>query len=356
MEKIKIALIIPKLVNKGPVIVAKDIVDSLSTKDIIFEVFYFDDVKEVEFACVTKKINLFTKINFNDYDVVHTHMLRPDFYIWLHRRKHHHSYFISTLHQDIFENLKGDFNFFIAYIFQKLWLFFLKKQDVIITLTNVMKSKYESSLKDKLRVIYNGRNYNILNYKIDNDELNILNDLKEKFKVIGSHCLLTKRKGIHQIINALVYLEDFAFIIVGDGKEMDSLIKLAKKNKVFNRCLFLGYKNNAASYLNFFDVYVMSSYSEGFPLSLLEAAQIRLPIVCSDIPIFRELFDTNNVVFFENDNIHSLSESIKFCYNNKEKLSQSFSELIKNNYSVNKMSEKYYKLYKNKKIENKINC
>ena len=67
------------------------------------------------------------------------------------------------------------------------------------------------------------------------------------------------------------------------------------------------------------------------------------------MPITKIIYYLNNVVFFENDNIHSLKESIKFCYNNKEKLSQSFSEHIKNNYSVNNMSEKYYKLYKKQK-------
>ena len=55
----------------------------------------------------------------------------------------------------------------------------------------------------------------------------------------------------------------------------------------------------------------MSSYSEGFGLAMVEAALVHKPIVCSDIPSFHEIFEENEVAFFELDNIDSLLTAIK---------------------------------------------
>ncbi|MRX67931.1 Glycosyltransferase involved in cell wall bisynthesis [Flavobacterium resistens] len=344
----KIAYILPKLANQGPVIVAKDIIENIKENVDLIDVYYFDDVREVDFDCNTYRIGLFDKIDFSKYDIVHSHMLRPDFYVWFHRKKSNNkTIFISTLHQNIYDNLKGNYNPFIAYFFEKIWLFLLKKQDYVITLTNEMKAIYAKKTKLNLQTIYNGRNcQNKIDENIYIDEKDTLEQIKSKYKVIGSHCLLTKRKGIHQIVESLTLLEDYALIIVGDGQEKENLLNLAKKLGVEERCYFLGYKSNATVYLNYFDVYVMSSYSEGFPLGLLEAGLMKLPVVCSDIPIFRELFTDKEVCFFKLENIQSLAKAISECYENKETLANSIYSLIQEEYSVNKMGQNYMNLYK----------
>lgn len=344
----KIAFILPKLANQGPIIVAKDIIENIKGNVKLIDVYYFDDVKEVDFDCNTYKIGLFDKIDFYKYDVIHSHMLRPDFYIWFHRRnKNKRTVFISTLHQNIFDNLKGNYNSFIAYIFEKIWLFFLKRQDFVVTLTNEMKMIYAQKTHLNFKTIYNGRNCeNIDNKNLSVEETFFFDQIKSGYKIIGSHCLLTKRKGIHQTIESLVFLTDYVFVIVGDGQEKESLINLAKDLGVEDRCFFLGYKKEAVVYLTYFDIYVMSSYSEGFPLGLLEAGLMRLPIVCSDIPIFRELFTEKEVSFFELENFESLAKAIQLCYENKTQLSNSIYTLIKEKYSVHRMGQNYLNLYK----------
>jgi glycosyltransferase involved in cell wall biosynthesis len=345
----KVAFILPKLSNQGPVIVARDIIDNIKDRVELIDVYYFDDFIEVNFNCNIYKISLFDKINFNKYDVIHSHMLRPDFYVWCHKKKNNTSLFVSTLHQNIYDNLKGNYNSFVAYLFEKLWLFFLRKQDIVVTLTEVMQNFYAQKSKLKLKTIYNGRKYPKYYEDVANEEdvINI-NLLKSNYKLIGSHCLLTRRKGIHQIIKSLLLLEDYALVVVGNGQELENLKKIAKDLNVIDRCFFLGYRKDAVAYLKYFDLYVMSSYSEGFPLGLLEAGLCKLPIVCSDLPIFRELFTEKEVCFFELDDDFSLAQSIRLCYKNNEELSNSIFHLICEKYSVNNMGDNYMELYQSK--------
>lgn len=345
----KIAFILPSLSNKGPIIVAKDIIDNIS-RDNEIDVYYFDDICEININCNLIRISIFDKIDFDKYDVVHSHMLRPDFYVWFHKNKHQNTLFISTLHQNIYDNLKGNYNFFTAFIFEKIWLYFLIKQDIVVTLTNVMRNFYLKKSNLNLQTIYNGRNINFSLIQKNSQSDNVFfEQIKTNYKVIGTHCLLTKRKGVHQIIKSLKELEDYALVIIGDGKEMVELKKLSEELNIVDRCFFLGYRSDAISLINFFDVYVMSSYSEGFPLGLLEAGLCKLPIVCSDIPIFRELFDEGTVSFFELNNTTSLTNSIKKCYDNREDYASKIFKVINDKYSLECMSSNYSKLYRFKK-------
>jgi glycosyltransferase involved in cell wall biosynthesis len=343
---LKIAFILPKLSSQGPIIVAKDLIDLLLKKNIEVDVYYFDDLVELKFNCNVKQISFRERIDFDYYDIIHSHMLRPDMYVWYHKQKSNKSFFVSTLHQNIFDNLKGNYNSIVAFISEKFWIKFLNSFDVVVTLTNSMKDVYKSKIKVDIATIYNGRSLEILeDGQIENEDLLKIKKLKENYFILGSHCLLTPRKGLQQSIKSLVQLPNYAFVVIGEGQELKNLINLSNKLGVFARCLFIGYKLNATSYLKYFDIYVMSSYSEGFPLGLLEAGLSKLPIVCSDLPIFRELFSENEVSYFELDNTNSLSKAILSCVNKKEEYANSIFSCISNKYSNNAMVKNYHDLY-----------
>ena len=208
-----------------------------------------------------------------------------------------------------------------------------------------MANTYKNRIHKPYQVIYNGRVYHKEKIEAKVEEESQILDIKKQFKVIGTHCLLTKRKGIHQTILALKHLPDYFFIIVGDGIELENLKSLAKRENVYDRCWFLGYKKNAISYLKYFDVYAATSYSEGFSLSLIEAGQCKLPTVCSNIAIFKEQYNENEVVFYELDNIASLSEAIAKALNNKQQYAENIYKRAINDYSIENMSNQYLELY-----------
>jgi glycosyltransferase involved in cell wall biosynthesis len=76
-------------------------------------------------------------------------------------------------------------------------------------------------------------------------------------------------------------------VFVGDGSERISLERHAAKLGIANRVAFLGWRKDVAAILPAFDLFALSSLSEGLPMSMLEAMSAGVPIVSTavgDIP------------------------------------------------------------------------
>jgi glycosyltransferase involved in cell wall biosynthesis len=344
----KIAMILPSLANKAPILVARNIVREVYRRVEIIDVYYFDNIEEIEFECPTYQIDFSTDINFDRYDIIHSQMYRPDKYVWKKRRKIKGK-IISTMHCDPRKDLCYTYNIFVSLIFRWLWLIYISRHDKIVILNNYLLNTYFRTFfgKDKLLCIYNGTSGYLELIDIDDGDRETIDKIKMgKYKIIGANAGLTKVKGLHFIIEALPYLSDYAFIIVGDGKEKSNLKKLAKKLKVDDRCHFLGYKKNAIDYLKYYDIYAMPSLSEGFSLALIEAALQKCSCVCSDISLFREIFTEEEVTFFSLKNKNSLVYAIREAYANRFEKGKKAYRRTKENYSVENMGGRYYNLYK----------
>lgn len=71
--------------------------------------------------------------------------------------------------------------------------------------------------------------------------------------------------------------------IVGDGPERTALESLSAELGISGRVMFLGERRDTENLLNAFDVYVLSSISEGMNLTLLEAMSVALPVLATDV-------------------------------------------------------------------------
>ena len=91
----------------------------------------------------------------------------------------------------------------------------------------------------------------------------------------------------------------------------------------------------------------MTTHSEGFPLALIEASGNRTASVLSNIEILRQIIPSDCAVFYELDNIASLSAAIMEAYNHKDELSSKIYEHYINNLTADIMGEKYLNLFEN---------
>ncbi|MEN6455504.1 MAG: glycosyltransferase family 4 protein [Prolixibacteraceae bacterium] len=343
----KIAYIIPSLKNYGPVRVVKDTIDHLPLPSKNIKVFYFDEEVPLKFNCETQKISLSDNIGFNAFDIIHTHSLRPELYMWLNRKKFSGKH-IVTLHNYNKEDLAWQYNKLVSAIAFPFWIHICRTADLIVLLSRHMKRYYTRFFPEqKLAYVYNGRNLagGEKNLVPGDPDVNAILKLKNNYQVIGANCFLTRRKGIDQVIRALPTLPGYALVVIGDGKALAELKQLAQQHQVGNRCLFPGYRPDAFRFLHLYDFYIMPSRTEGFPLALLEAASYQKCCICSDLPVFKEIYTPEEVSFFELENIGSLVRAIRKASENKEEYQSRIFKKFCEQYTSKKMGENYYKIY-----------
>ncbi|MEG0815085.1 MAG: glycosyltransferase [Mucinivorans sp.] len=342
----KIAFIIPSLINKGPIIVVDTIIRHLTDKVEQIDVFYFDDKFGVDFNCATHKINFNQPIDFDEYDIIHSHMYRPDKYIHRWKSKIKKAKVVSTIHQDIFQNLKFSYNFFIAVIFSHLWKRNLMTMDSVAIISQKLFSLYHIQIP-KSTIVYNGIDIDYKPELADQSIISQIDKLRNNgYKIAGTYAAINKRKGIDQLISLLDIRDDIALVIIGEGTEKERLKKVINKKNLNNRALFLPYLKHPYNYLSHFDVYVMPSRSEGFGLALAEAALTHTPVVCSNIDVFHEIFDDSEASFFELENTISLSNAIdKALTTSTEKTDNAYNR-IQSNFTGHIMADNYLSFYK----------
>lgn len=340
----KIAYILPKLSKSAPITYTHTLVKFL-IKFAEIDVFYFDDVVELDFPCNVQRVSFNTAIDFDKYDIVHGHGYRPDNYIYKFRTLIRGQK-ISTIHSYIRTDLQSTYNIFISAVYSRIWLKYLSKMDYVVTLTRNMRTYYSPDVDaDKLIPIYTGHTLPLEPEPVDKEDLPLIEQLKTGRTLIGVLANLTKQKGVDQIIRAIAEDQAYGLLIIGEGKQRLNLEKLAKRKGCLDRCLFLGHKRDAFRYLKYIDIYAMSSYQEGFGLVTLEAAQFKKPLICSDIPVFREIFSENTVAYFKKNNPSSFLEGLKKLMQDYDGFGTAIFNLYTEKYTAEMMAENYFDFY-----------
>lgn len=128
-----------------------------------------------------------------------------------------------------------------------------------------------------------------------------IEQIKRKYSLPDKYILTTgtlePRKNHVNMIKAfksfLRMNSDYFYVIVGKkGWYYEEIFSTVEKLKLQDRVIFLGYVEESdllGIYKNA-SGFMFCSFYEGFGLPLVEAASLDLPILCSDIPVFREIF------------------------------------------------------------------
>lgn len=342
-----LAFIVPSLNKLGPIIVVYDIINNLRKlyPGVYIKVFYFDEVDDIEslkFNVDVERISFFKKINLGDFDIIHTHGIRPDYYTFVY--DYSDKIKVSTQHNVIYDEYRVKFSYFRAKLIEKIWSLSLKSKDVVVGIGKVA-TKYYADLLPHVNVknIPNGRT--IDPQDIPSIELEIIRKFKRNYICIGTCTRVIKLKGHVQILYALCHLKNYCFILVGDGDYLNFLKQKAEDLGVNDRCLFLGERANAIDYIKYFDIYSQTSFSESISIALLEAAALKKSIVCSDIPANRDVFSNKEVSFFQVNDIETLVEAIGKANSFKDILQEEVYKKYKLNYTAEVMTTNYYELY-----------
>ncbi|MBC7987755.1 MAG: glycosyltransferase, partial [Sphingomonadaceae bacterium] len=102
--------------------------------------------------------------------------------------------------------------------------------------------------------------------------------------VIGTLAGLRAVKNLPRLVRAFAAAGEGArLVIVGEGPERGAILAEAARLGVAERVSLPGFLPDPARYLGLFDIFALSSDSEQFPISLVEAMAAGLPVVATSV-------------------------------------------------------------------------
>jgi glycosyltransferase involved in cell wall biosynthesis len=102
--------------------------------------------------------------------------------------------------------------------------------------------------------------------------------------LLGNVARLTARKGQQVLLRAFARLPaKFRLVLVGEGEDEAILRRAAQTLNIADRICFAGSRSDAASVPQAFDLFVLPSFVETMPLTVLEAMAGGTPVLASAV-------------------------------------------------------------------------
>ena len=139
--------------------------------------------------------------------------------------------------------------------------------------------------------------------------------------------LLSQNKGVWDLLKAAFELKkdkiNFHIIIGGNG-DVEKLITTLNELNLNDYITYVGWvngyeKNKLISTSN---VFILPSYNEGVPISILEAMSYNLPIITTKVGGIPDVLKDNEAIFVDPGNINGLKEAMKFAVINIDYMNQ----------------------------------
>ncbi|MFX3625065.1 MAG: glycosyltransferase [Ectobacillus sp.] len=247
-------------------------------RELGIKVHLFSQSSRYDLSVLSKLVAF---INRERFEIVHTHGARANFFSSL-IKKRIQAKWVTTIHSDpqldfMKRGLKG-------WLFTKLNLRSFRQVDLFFAITERFKQNLVSLgvPAEKIRVIYNGISYDEEPQSPYNKQEMFQID-EETFTVIQV-ARLHPVKGHEILFEALRQVNiPIKVLLVGDGPIEKELRELANNLGLTERVRFLGHRHDVDKLYASADLSVLASYSESFPLVLLESANQRVPFIATDV-------------------------------------------------------------------------
>jgi glycosyltransferase involved in cell wall biosynthesis len=236
--------------------------------------------------------------------------------------------------------------------------FFLRNYtDIAVAVSLNVKTfmiRSRSIPSNKIEIIRNG--IDIKKFK-KSDEKTIVEKRREiqvpgNYRVIGTVTRLRREKGVEFFIKAIPFIleefKDVFFIIIGDGPLRAELENLANDLNITKNLKFLGFRRDIAELLSIFDVNVIPSITEGFPLSLVEGMAVGNAIVATKVGGMKEIAkDSKHVLFVPPKDALGIGQKVTLLFKNPtlSKNLSSSAKALSIKFCIEKSAESIQDLY-----------
>lgn len=193
---------------------------------------------------------------------------------------------------------------------------YVKWADKIVFISEKTADYYlmDIDIKNKTEIIYEPVDVTFFN--IEKISMTIQNKIKQKyglsnnFLIVGTVCDISPIKGLEYFIEIASHLkknENLKFFIVGGtgrGHEqyVNNLKNLIESLKLNNQIIFTGNIEHCLirEMVSIMDIFIVTSTSEGTPISILEAMAMSKPVIASNVGGISEQIVDGNTGFLVN--------------------------------------------------------
>jgi glycosyltransferase involved in cell wall biosynthesis len=219
----------------------------------------------------------------------------------------------------------------------------MKFSDSVIFISKPLQ-KYVSSRFNlpSQNLIYNG-----VRIPVPSNDISYIQSLGlEKRKYIISVGRFMEEKGFDYLIDAFqkAQLQDFKLVLVGDADYPTTYSTKLKQHAIQNNVILTGNitGENLNQIYSHAKLFVISSYSEGLPIVLLEALSFKLDILASNIEANKQIMISEDD-FFKVGNVKDLTYKLKEKVLNK--INRDYTIMLEQNFNWEKAAELTYEVF-----------
>lgn len=162
---------------------------------------------------------------------------------------------------------------------------FYKKMDTVVC---VSKANAERLSAESAGMIKSTYCYNLVDdielRELAKDSIDLNADIHPILVSVGRH---TKEKGYERLINILIQLKEkgyeFQCWLIGDGPEHSHLVQIVSNHQMNDTIVLTGAQTNPHKYTSKADVFICSSFREGYSTACTEAAALGIPIITTAV-------------------------------------------------------------------------
>jgi len=173
--------------------------------------------------------------------------------------------------------------------------------DKIVLVADYMRPEYVSTGKypeAKMTTIYNGIEFPARLSESEKHTLRSELNLGTDDLLVGHVANFRAPKGHRYLVEAAAevakQVPNVRFLLIGDpgdGSIKAEVEKLAARHNIEKNIVLLGFRSDVSKLLSLIDVFVLSSISEGHPLSVVEAMAASKPVVVTNVGGLPEIID-----------------------------------------------------------------
>lgn len=275
----------------------------------------------------------------NGFEILHSHGYKFNILLGLLSQRQRALKFVSTIHGYTANRL-----FSKLFVYRALDCLLSYRTDQVVVVNDGLKRLLLA--RNNVRFIPNGIDANESDPKEPAPPL----QCGRFIAVVGR---LSMEKAVDRAIAAFAHISDqypdYSLVIVGDGPEKSKLKKHIKHYGLSERVIFTGYSDVATSYIRNAEALLISSETEGLPLTLLEAMRVGTPVVSTPVGEIPNVLENGRLGYLSSDRTEaSLAQALIHLLGDPEQAHEKAKfarDRLLNEYTSEKMSQRYYALY-----------